>query len=110
LRFWNVVAVIVGPILAIFLGHVFGAALGARVALGRPLTPHEHRRVFADGCRFLLIAVPPQRHSGKSKAANSPGAGNPVIVTTEAPASVSTMSPNGTCRPELSGRYAATAG
>ena len=27
LRFWNVVAVIVGPILAIFLSHVFGAAL-----------------------------------------------------------------------------------
>ena len=59
LRFWNVVTVIVGPILAIFLGHVFGAALGSRVALGRPLTRHEHRTVFAEECRFLLIAVPP---------------------------------------------------
>ncbi|MFZ1114438.1 MAG: hypothetical protein WAN44_01250 [Propionibacteriaceae bacterium] len=59
LRFWNVVTVIVGPILAIFLSHVFGAALGSRVALGRPLTRHEHRTVFAEECRFLLIAVPP---------------------------------------------------
>jgi hypothetical protein len=30
LRFWGVVAVIVGPMLAIFLGHIFGAALGTR--------------------------------------------------------------------------------
>ena len=37
LRFWNVVTVIVGPLLAIFLSHVFGATLGSRVALGRPL-------------------------------------------------------------------------
>jgi hypothetical protein len=59
LRFWNVVTVILGPILAIFLSHVFGAALGSRVAQGRPLTRHEHRTVFAEECRFLLIAVPP---------------------------------------------------
>jgi hypothetical protein len=59
LRFWNVVTVIVGPILAIFLSHVFGAALGSRVALGRPLTRHEHRTFFVEECRFLLIAVPP---------------------------------------------------
>jgi hypothetical protein len=39
LRFWDVVAVIVGPILAIFLGHVFGAALGTRVALGSHVEP-----------------------------------------------------------------------
>jgi hypothetical protein len=59
LRFWNVVAVIVGPSLAIFLSHVFGAALGTRVALGRPLTRRERRAVFVEECRFLLIAVPP---------------------------------------------------
>jgi hypothetical protein len=35
LQFWDVVAVILGPIVAIFLSHVFGAALGTRVALGR---------------------------------------------------------------------------
>jgi hypothetical protein len=59
LRFWDVVTVIVGPILAIFMGHVFGAALGTRVALGRPLTRHERQAVFVEECRFLLIAVPP---------------------------------------------------
>ena len=59
LRFWDVVAVIVGPILAIFLGHVFGATLGARVALGRPLTRHERRSALTEESRFLLIAVPP---------------------------------------------------
>jgi hypothetical protein len=59
LQFWGVVAVIVGPILAIFLSHVFGAALGTRVALGRPLTRHERRALFVEECRFLLITVPP---------------------------------------------------
>ena len=59
LRFWDVVTVIVGPILAIFMGHVFGAALGTRVALGRALTRHERRAVFVEECRFLLVAVPP---------------------------------------------------
>ena len=52
LRFWDVVTVIVGPILAIFMGHVFGAALGTRVALGRPLTRHERRAVFVEECHF----------------------------------------------------------
>jgi hypothetical protein len=30
LQFWDVVAVIVGPVLAIFLGHVFGARNAGR--------------------------------------------------------------------------------
>jgi hypothetical protein len=59
LRFGGVVAVMLGPILAIFLSHVFGAALGTRVALGRPLTRRERRAVFVEECRFLLVAVPP---------------------------------------------------
>ena len=59
LQFWDVVAVIVGPVLAIFLGHVFGAALGTRVALGRTLSRREHRAVFVEECRFLLVAVLP---------------------------------------------------
>ena len=59
LQFRNVATVIAGPILAIFLGHVFGAALGMRVAQGRPLTRREHRAVFLEECRFLLVAVPP---------------------------------------------------
>ena len=59
LQFRNVATVIAGPVAAIFLGHVFGAALGVRVAQGRPLTRREHRTVFLEECRFLLIAVPP---------------------------------------------------
>jgi len=39
LRFWDVVTVIVGPILAIFMGHVFGAALGTRGRSGPPADP-----------------------------------------------------------------------
>jgi hypothetical protein len=59
LRFWDVVAVILGPIVAIFLSHVFGAELGTRVALGRPLTRSERRAAFVEECRFLLVTVPP---------------------------------------------------
>jgi hypothetical protein len=43
LTFWGVVAVIVGPILCIFFGHVFGATLGTRVELGKPLSHRERR-------------------------------------------------------------------
>jgi hypothetical protein len=59
LRFWDVVVVILGPILAIFLSHVFGAELGTRVALGRPLTGAERRGVVAEESRFLLVPIPP---------------------------------------------------
>jgi hypothetical protein len=59
LQFWDVVAVIVGPSVAIFLGHVFGAGLGTRVALGRKLSRRERRAVFVEECRFLLVPVPP---------------------------------------------------
>jgi hypothetical protein len=59
LTFWGAVAVIVGPMLCIFLGHVFGAALGTRVELGRPLTRREGRRVLVKESRFLLLLVPP---------------------------------------------------
>jgi hypothetical protein len=59
LQFWDVVAVIVGPALAIFLGHVFGAGLGTRVALGRKLNRRERRAVFVEESRFLLVPVLP---------------------------------------------------
>ena len=59
LRFWDVVVVILGPILAIFLSHVFGAELGTRVALGRPLTGAERCGVVAEESRFLLVPIPP---------------------------------------------------
>src|SRR4051794_36397721 len=59
LSFWGVLFVILGPMLAIFLSHVFGAELGTRVALGRPLTWRERRVAFVEECRFLIILVPP---------------------------------------------------
>ncbi len=59
LRFWDVLAVVLGPILAIFLSHAFGAELGTRVALGRPLTGAERRGVIAEESRYLLILIPP---------------------------------------------------
>jgi hypothetical protein len=59
LRFWDVVVVILGPIVAIFLSHVFGEELGTRVALGRPLTRAERRAVVVEESRFFLVPVPP---------------------------------------------------
>src|SRR3954452_11908763 len=59
LSFWGVLAVILGPILAIFLSHLFGAELGTRVALGRPLTWRERRAAFVEESRFLIIVAPP---------------------------------------------------
>ena len=59
LRFLDVVAVVLGPILAIFVSHVFGEELGVRVALGRPLTHSERRVVIAKESRVLLVTVPP---------------------------------------------------
>ncbi len=59
LSFGGVVVTIVGPMLAIFLGHVFGAALGTRVDLGRPLDPAERRHLLGQESRSLLLLVPP---------------------------------------------------
>jgi hypothetical protein len=47
LRFVDVAAVIVGPIVAIFASHVFGGALAERVELGRGLTRHERVTLIA---------------------------------------------------------------
>ena len=59
LTFAGVVAVIVGPVTAIFMSHVFAAALAHRVTTGQPLTHRGLRRVFAKEARFLLIVIPP---------------------------------------------------
>ena len=59
LRFVDVVAVIVGLVLAMFLSHVFAGALAQQVALGRRPTNHERLRIVASESRFLLLAVPP---------------------------------------------------
>jgi hypothetical protein len=55
----GVVAVIVGPVLAIFLSHVFAAELAQRVMLGRPMTRSERGRTLVQESKFMLIAIPP---------------------------------------------------
>jgi hypothetical protein len=59
LDFWQVVGVIVGPLVAILLSHIFGEELGYRVDLGRRLTRHERRQIFVTESRLLLLALPP---------------------------------------------------
>ena len=59
LTFLGVVAVIFGPVLAMFLSHVFSASLAQQVALGRPVTIRERMRIVRSESRFLLIGVPP---------------------------------------------------
>lgn len=59
LRFLGVVAVIVGPVLAMFLSHVFSASLAQELTLGRPVTIKERMTVARSESRFLLICVPP---------------------------------------------------
>jgi len=59
LKFIDVVGVIVGPIVAMFLSHVFAANLAQQVALGRPPTRAERIDNVRSESRFLLLAVPP---------------------------------------------------
>jgi hypothetical protein len=59
LRFLGVVAVIVGPVLAMFLSHIFSASLAQELTLGRPLTMRERMTIARFESRFLLICVPP---------------------------------------------------
>jgi hypothetical protein len=59
LRFLGVVAVIVGPVLAMFLSHIFSASLAQQLTLGRPVTIRERMRIARFESRFLLICVPP---------------------------------------------------
>ena len=59
LKLLDVTTVIVGPVVAIFLSHVFAAVLAHRVEFGRRLTWHEARGLLAEESVFLLMAVPP---------------------------------------------------
>jgi hypothetical protein len=59
LKLIGVVAVIVGPVLAMFLAHVFAASIAEQVDLGRGLTGRERLKVVRTESRFLLLAVPP---------------------------------------------------
>ena len=55
----GVISVIVGPLLAICLSHVFAAALANRVTTGRAMSARERRGVWTREGRLLLLGVPP---------------------------------------------------
>ena len=59
LKLIGVVAVIVGPVLAMVLAHVFAASIARQVDLERTPTSRERTRIVRDESRFLLVAVPP---------------------------------------------------
>ena len=59
LRLIDVVLVIVGPIIAMFIGHIFSAALAKQIEVGRPLSRTEGTAIVGSESRFLLLAVPP---------------------------------------------------
>lgn len=59
LRFGDAVAIIVGPVLAIFIARAFAEALAKLAAKGDPLNRSELLGVVKAECGFLLLAVPP---------------------------------------------------
>ncbi len=59
LKPFDVVLVIVGPVIAIVTTHVFSNSLVQLVALGRPPTTQEWLATARFELRFLLLAVPP---------------------------------------------------
>lgn len=59
LSFIALTGVIVGPVLAIFLSHVFSASLAHQVALGRSVTMRERMKIARTEAPFLLFCLPP---------------------------------------------------
>jgi hypothetical protein len=59
LRFGDVAAIIVGPVLAIFIAHTFSGALAEAATKGSPLGRSELLGVVRAEAGFLLLAVPP---------------------------------------------------
>lgn len=59
LRLIDVVGVIVGPVVAMFMAHVFSALVARQVELGRPLRATDCRATIRSESPFLLLAVPP---------------------------------------------------
>lgn len=59
LRFLTVVGVIVGPVLAMFLAHVFSASLAQQLSLGKPVTMAGRMKIVRSESRFLLLCAPP---------------------------------------------------
>ena len=59
LRYRDVIGIIVGPILAMFVTHVFSAGLAKHVALERRVTGPEALELIRSESPFLLLAIPP---------------------------------------------------
>ena len=59
LKLIEVVGVIVGPVVAMFLAHVFSAAMAKHVEAGRVLTGSEWRGIVHTQAPFLFLCLPP---------------------------------------------------
>ena len=59
LKYLDVVGIVVGPIVAIFVTHVFAAGLAQHIALQRRLTGDESLAIVRTHAPYLLLAVPP---------------------------------------------------
>jgi hypothetical protein len=59
LRLRDAVFIVVGPVLAIFISHVFASSLVQQMELGRRPTRREWMGTVGFESRFLLLAVPP---------------------------------------------------
>src|SRR5262249_23438386 len=59
LKFFDVVLIVLGPIIAVVTSHVFSNSLVQQVELGRRPTMHEWLAVLRFESRVLLLAIPP---------------------------------------------------
>jgi hypothetical protein len=59
LKLFDVVLIVVGPIVAVFTSHIFSSNLVQQVELGRRPTLREWLATARFEARFLLLAVPP---------------------------------------------------
>jgi hypothetical protein len=59
LRLVDVFGVVFGPVLAMFLAHVFSAAVARHVEVGRILSRREWTGIVRIQAPFLLLCVPP---------------------------------------------------
>jgi hypothetical protein len=58
LRFWTAAGVILGPVLAIFVSHVFSASLARQAELHERPGRSEQIKIVRTELRFLLLAAP----------------------------------------------------
>ncbi len=58
LKFWAAVAVITGPVLAMFISHVFSAFLARQAELHERPGRSEQMKIIRTELRFLLLAAP----------------------------------------------------